>query len=161
MRRSLFLVLLLFILPLFSCSTFLPENYIAEVPACQCLPAFPDRNGWYGGDGAYSIQLDAERTLWLFGDTFASSAEDRNDRIGMDVVLGTTLAISTCSKNCEFKIQYYLKKQNGKFVSSFGGNEWLWPQDPFIVGDVLYIPLIAITPTDTEELFNFKILKIG
>ena len=76
----------------------------------------------------------------------------------MDVVLGTTLAISTCSANNEFKIQYYLKKKNEKFVSSFGENEWLWPQDPFIVNDVLYIPLIAVTPTNKKgELFNFKI----
>ena len=72
--------------------------------------------------------------------------------------MGTTLAVSTCSVNNEFKIQYYLKKKNEKFVSSFGENEWLWPQDPFIVNNVLYIPLIAVKATDKkEELFNFKI----
>ena len=157
MKKSLFFVLLLFILSLFSCSTLLSEKYTAEVPTCQCLPAFPDKDGWYGGDGAYSIQLDTERILWLFGDTFVSDEEGRNDRIDMDAILGTTLAISTCSENCKFKIQYYLKKKNGKFVSSFAEEQWLWPQDPFIVGDVLFIPLIAIAPTDTEELFNFNI----
>ena len=99
-----------------------------------------------------------ERTLWLFGDTFVAREEGRKDRIDMDVILGTTLAISTCSATNEFQIQYYLKKKNEKFVSSFGENEWLWPQDPFIVDDVLYIPLIAVTATDKKgELFNFKI----
>ena len=40
----------------------------------------------------------------------------------------------------------------------FGENEWLWPQDPFIANGVLYIPLIAVTPTDKKgEVFNFKI----
>jgi hypothetical protein len=68
------------------------------------------------------------------------------------------VAISTCSVNNEFKIKYYLKSTGGKFVSSFGENEWLWPQDPFIVKGVLYIPLIAVTPTNKEgEIFNFKI----
>lgn len=157
MKKSAFLAFLLLILPLFSCATFQSEKHAPDIPACPCLPVFPDKDGWYGGDGAYSIQLDAERTLWLFGDTFVAHEEGRNDRVGMDVVLGTTLAISTCSKNCEFDIQYYLKKQNGKFVSSFGENEWLWPQDPFITGEVLYVPLIAVRPTDTDELFNFKI----
>jgi hypothetical protein len=157
-KKSFWFILLLLSIPLFSCSTFLSEKYTAEVPKGQCLPEFPDKDGWYGGDGAYSIKLDDERTLWLFGDTFVAHEEGRKDRVDMDVVLGTTLAISTCSINSEFKIQYYLKKKNEKFVSSFGENEWLWPQDPFIVNNVLYIPLIAVIPTDKKgELFNFKI----
>ncbi|MCX5848111.1 MAG: DUF4185 domain-containing protein [Deltaproteobacteria bacterium] len=150
--------LLLLILPLFSCSTLLPEKYTAVVSIDQCLPVFPDKDSWYGGDGAYSIKLDEERTLWLFGDTFVGHEEGRKDRIDMDVILGTTLAISSCSANNEFKIKYYLKNKNGKFVSSFGEDEWLWPQDPFIVNNVLYIPLIAVTATDKKgEVFNFKI----
>jgi len=159
MTNKSFLLFLLFLsLPLFSCSSFLPEKYTAEAPSKQCLPVFPDKDGWYGGDGAYSIKLDQKRTLWLFGDTFAAREKDRNDRVDMDVVLGTTLAISTCSTNNEFIIQYYLKNKNGKFVSSFGENEWLWPQDPFIANNILYIPLIAVTPTNKEgEVFNFKI----
>jgi len=158
MKKSVFIALLLLILPLFSCSTFLSEKYTAEVPKGQCLPVFPDKNGWYGGDGAYSIKLDEERILWLFGDTFVAREEGKKDRVDMDVVLGTTLAISACSVNNEFQIQYYLKKKNEKFVSSFGENEWLWPQDPFIVSNVLYISLIAVIPTDKKgELFNFKI----
>jgi hypothetical protein len=157
-KKSIWLIVFLLSIPLFSCSTFLSEKYTAEVPSGQCLPVFPDKDGWYGGDGAYSISLDQERTLWLFGDTFVANEEGRKDRVDMDVILGTTLAISTCSVNNEFKIKYYLKKKNEKFVSSFGENEWLWPQDPFTVEDVLYIPLIAITATDKKgELFNFKI----
>jgi len=157
-KKSIYLFFFLLIIPLFSCSTFLSEKYNAEVPKGQCLPSFPDKNGWYGGDGAYSIKLDGERTLWLFGDTFVARQEGRKDRVYMDVILGTTLAVSTCSANNEFKIQYYLKKKNEKFVSSFGEDEWLWPQDPFIVNNVLYIPLIAVTATNKKgELFNFKI----
>ncbi|MBN1363856.1 MAG: DUF4185 domain-containing protein [Syntrophaceae bacterium] len=157
-KKLLLLILFLLSFSLFSCSSFLTEKYTAEILPGQCLPVFPDKDGWYGGDGAYSIKLDQQRTLWLFGDTFVASNEGKKDRIDMDFVAGTTLAISTCSTNNEFKIKYYLKKKNGKFVSSFGENEWLWPQDPFMANDVLYIPLIAVTPTNTEgELFNFKI----
>jgi hypothetical protein len=158
MKKSVFIILLLLSIPLHSCSTFLSEKYTAEVSQGQCLPVFPDKDGWYGGDGAYSIKLDGERTLWLFGDTFVANEEGRQDRVNMEVVLGTTLAVSTCTANNEFKIQYYLKKKNEQFVSSFGENEWLWPQDPFIVNNVLYIPLIAVTPANKkDDLFNFKI----
>lgn len=158
MKKSLLPILLLLILPVFSCSAFLSEKHIPEIPHCRCLPVFPDKDGWYGGDGAYSIQLDDKRTLWLFGDTFVSDEEGRNDRVGMEVILGTTLGISTCPENGEFDIQYYLKKKNGKFISSFGDEtEWLWPQDPFMANGVLYIPLISISPIGTEALFNFTV----
>jgi hypothetical protein len=157
-KNSASIVLLLLSFFLFSCSTVVPEKYIAPVSQGQCLPAFPDKDGWYGGDGAYSIKLDQERTLWLFGDTFVDSKEGRKDRVDMDFIAGTTMAISTCSINNEFKIKYHLKKKNGEYVSSFGENEWLWPQDPFTVNDVLYIPLIVVTATNnTGELFNFMI----
>ena len=82
---------------LVSCSTFIPLQ-----PSGRCLPDFPYKDEWYGGDGAYSIPLDGQRTLWVFGDTFVSKETGRKDRIGMDVVLGTTLAISTCSADHPF-----------------------------------------------------------
>lgn len=150
--RSAFGLFLLSVL-LASCSMFTPLRHPG-----QCLPAFPDRDGWYGADGAYSIPLDHERTLWLFGDTFVSGDENRKDRIGMDVVMGTTLAVSTCAANTGFKIRYYLKKKDGKFVSSFGEDEWLWPQDPFIARGILHIPLLVIRNVpEGKPPFNFKI----
>ena len=158
MKKSLPIILLLLSITLCSCTSLLPGKYTATGSQGQCLPVFPDKNCWYGGDGAYSIPLDKERVLWVFGDSFVSCEGYRKDRVNMDVILGTTVAISSCSADNEFKIKYYLKNKGGNFVSSFGENEWLWPQDPFIVNKVLYIPLIGITPGDKEgELFNFKV----
>ncbi|PKN18949.1 MAG: hypothetical protein CVU71_09170 [Deltaproteobacteria bacterium HGW-Deltaproteobacteria-6] len=150
-RSTCILLCLSFVLV--SCSALAPLKHPGP-----CLPDFPYQDGWYGADSAYSIALDNQRTLWLFGDTFVSEDKTRKDRIGMDVVLGTTLAVSTCSENAAFKIRYHLKKKNGKFVSSFGENEWLWPQDPFIAQGVLYIPLLVIQGLpDAQPPFNFKI----
>ena len=154
---SAFLILCLSVV-LVSC----PPPWTVEQPlqpqARQCLPSFPDKNGWYGGDGAYSISLDERRTLWLFGDTFASSQPQRNDRAGMDVVLGTTLAVSVCLPDGTFSIEYFLKKKGAEFVSSFGDDEWLWPQDPFLVDGVLYLPLLSVQAlADSPGPFNFRI----
>ena len=125
----------------------------------RCLPSFPDKDGWYGGDGAYSIRLDEKRVLWLFGDTFVSREEGRQDRMDMKVVLGTTLAVSTCTADNEFKIQYHLKKKNGEFLSSFGEKDWLWPQDPFIVDHMLYVPLISVKANpEIKGPFKFEIV---
>jgi len=124
----------------------------------DCIPYFSYKDGWYGGDGAYSTKLDEKRTLWIFGDTFVSGQQGRQDRIGMDVVLGTTLGISTCSEDGVFEIKYYVKKTSEKFISSFSENEWLWPQDPFIANSTLYIPLLIVeAKPDMEGPFKFKI----
>lgn len=142
-----------------SCAPLRETNSVVS-PKAQCLPDFPDKDNWYGGDGAYSIALDKERTLWVFGDTFVASEQGRKDRIGMDVVMGTTMAISTCGENGQFQIKYFLKEKNGKFLSSFGENEWLWPQDPFIVNQVLYVPLLVVKAMlDLSEPLNFKIVR--
>jgi len=135
------------------------EGGSRQTGAAVCLPEFPDRDGWYGGDGAYSIQLDDWRVLWLFGDTFVSEEEGRRDRTGMAVVLGTTVAVSTCAAD-DFRIRYRLKRKDGKFVSSFGEGEWLWPQDPFLAAGAIYIPLIAVRAAP-EQKGPFKFAVAG
>ena len=158
-KALLFCLSLLFITQVLGCAGW-KEKLSVPCPEAQCLPDFPDKDSWYGGDGAYSIALDKQRSLWLFGDTFVSREQGRKDRLDMDVVMGTTMAISTCGANGQFKIQYYLKKKNGKFISSFGEKEWLWPQDPFIVKNVLYVPLLVVKAMlDLNEPLNFKIVR--
>jgi len=146
------------LLLLSSCTFLQPGKQANDYGRGSCVPSFPDRDGWYGADGAYSIPLDERRTLWLFGDTFVSEDQNRTDRIGMDLIFGTTLAVSTCSVDTAFRIRYYLKKKDGRFVSSFGEDEWLWPQDPFIVRGILYIPLLVVrNRPDAPPPFNFGI----
>lgn len=158
--RAAWPTLVLLCLLLASCSTLPGIAYAPPSGSALCLPSFPDRDGWYGGDGAYSIDLDDGRVLWLFGDTFVSDQEGRQDRVDMKVVLGTTLAVSTCGADGQFRIRYFLKKDKGEFVSSFGEGEeeWLWPQDPFRVGQRLYVPLLSVQADPrVEGPFKFRI----
>ena len=158
MNRTVWFALLLLCILLSSCSAVPKQVYHPQSAAAACLPSFPDSDGWYGGDGAYSINLDDRRVLWLFGDTFVSDQAGRQDRVGMKLVLGTTLAVSTCGADAGFQIRYWLKKQKGEFISSFGENEWLWPQDPFMVDHTLYVPLISVRANpEVQGPFKFEI----
>jgi hypothetical protein len=71
-KKAILLGLSLLIITQVSGCAVWKEKLSAPCPEAQCLPYFPDKDGWYGGDGAYSIALDKQRTLWLFGDTFVS-----------------------------------------------------------------------------------------
>jgi hypothetical protein len=159
MIRAVSLFLLLSCIPLSACSAVLKRAHDPRSPSAVCLPSFPDKDGWYGGDGAYAIGLDGGRVLWLFGDTFVSDQQGRQDRTDMKVVLGTTLAISTCNADAGFQIRYFLKKKNGEFISSFSEKEWLWPQDPFVADHTLNIPLVSVKANpDIEGPFKFEIV---
>lgn len=159
MRKTLCLSLLLPFLLIPACSFFPEKAFQSRSESAICLPGFPDQDGWYGGDGAYSIRLDDRRVLWLFGDTFVSDQPGRQDRADMKVVWGTTLAVSTCTANAKFQIRYFIKKKNGQFVSFFGDKEWLWPQDPFIVDHKLYVPLISVKANpEIKGPFQFEVI---
>ena len=111
MSRAAWLALLLSCILLSSCSAVLERAYYPRSASAVCLPSFPDKDGWYGGDGAYSIRLDDRRVLWLFGDTFVSDQEGRQDRVDMKVVLGTTLAISTCTADAAISNPLFFEKE--------------------------------------------------
>ena len=76
---------------------------LALLSACQSAPGeardysglFERRDeefGWSGGDGAYSIALPKDRTLWLFGDSYLSEV-DRGVRLNIEPRFGNTVAI--------------------------------------------------------------------
>src|SRR5688572_22589904 len=39
-----------------------------------CMPSFPYKDGWLGGDAGYSIALAPGKSLWLFGDSFVGKS---------------------------------------------------------------------------------------
>jgi hypothetical protein len=157
-KRAIRVTLLVILILLSACSSGPERSYDPRSASSICLPCFPDRDGWYGGDGAYSIRLDDRRVLWLFGDSFVSEEEDLENRVGMEVILGTTLATSTCTDDGEFHIRYWLKKKDGRFFSSFGEDEWLWPQAPFMADETLYVPLVSIRANpEMAGPFKFEI----
>ena len=59
-----------------------------------CLPSFPYKDGWLGGDAAYSVRLGDGRSLWLFGDTFVGKP-GASDRKGA-AMIANSVALSTC-----------------------------------------------------------------
>jgi hypothetical protein len=59
------------------------------VPELNAL--FEQKDDWIGGDGAYSVALTPERTLWLFSDTWIGSV--RGGRRTNSALVNNTLAV--------------------------------------------------------------------
>jgi hypothetical protein len=158
-RRSIVLLGVL-LLNLLSCgsgaqSTNNPPPSTPPPAACSS-GNFPCAQGWLGADAAYSVDLGAGKSLWLFGDTFVgpASATSRTQATGF---VRNSIAISTCSgQNCTF--QYYW---SGMGTSSQGavfaapGIDWFWPMDGFVYNGTLYLALMQMHATASGGAFGF------
>ncbi|HEY8494037.1 MAG TPA: DUF4185 domain-containing protein [Myxococcota bacterium] len=110
-----------------------------------CWPRFPYRDGWLGGDGAWSVPLSRTRSLWLFGDTFVGRP-DQHDRVGAQLV-HNSLGVSEC-RNGRFAIEYvWGRGPDGApraFLEKPDGAGWWWPFGGFLHEGALYLGLLEV-----------------
>jgi len=114
--------------------------------AGRCWPEFPYRDGWLGGDAAYSLPLSGSETLWLFGDTFVGEP-GATDRRGAAFV-HNSIARSRCLPDGRWQIDYaWGRAPDGTpraFLERPGSGAWWWLFDGFLHGERLYLGLLEV-----------------
>jgi hypothetical protein len=103
---------------------------------------------WVGGDGAFSVDLGNDRTLWLFGDSFID-ASGSHTREGSRMVRNT-VAIQTGKDPSRAKMAFYWgRTADGRPDSFFpaDGSHWFWPTDGIRFGDRLVLFLGRLSGT--------------
>lgn len=103
------------------CTTSPSSTDAARMEAC--LPSFPDEDGWFGGDAAFSVPLNPSSTpgvahpnpskprpevsLWFFGDSFvARNTQASPSRGRVYPFVHNAVARSSCSESGEWQIDY-------------------------------------------------------
>lgn len=112
------------------CATGPSERGTVIAREASCLPTFPDEDGWYGGDAAFSVPLGAPSSislgedptstltntpaavsLWFFGDSFvAREGESAFRHARVYPFIHNAVGRSTCGKNGQWLIDYDWKK---------------------------------------------------
>lgn len=114
----------------------------------DCVPSFPIRDGWLGGDGDISVSLSPTKTLWLFSDSFVGE-QHQTSRSGARM-LSNTIGISTCGRDGKSTIRYYWRNQYTvhprPIFESFTTRYRYWVADAFMDGNILYVVLQKIGP---------------
>jgi Domain of unknown function (DUF4185) len=122
--RSLFLLTL----ALIGCSAQ-PSRAPAPAPESGSWsaadPLFHSEPRWLGGDGAYSIDLGNERTLWLFGDSFVArtSGATRKD----SVMVRNSVAVQTGRDPSRASMAFALPDGEPRSFFEERGDRWHWP----------------------------------
>lgn len=132
--------------------------------AGACVPSFPLEHGrklsWQGADDAYSIPLPDGRDVWIFGDTLYGPVRFVH---GNDPrMTHSSIGISTCGANGQWRLQYFFKRDKKGDAESFfvpaDPNHWYWAMDGFVSKGSLWITLLCIKPASHPEpwAMNFE-----
>ncbi len=119
-----------------------PPRTSESLPAADAL--FHQDPRWLGADAALSIPLAADRTLWLFGDTFVatSAARVRNESTMVRNSVAVQRGLDPLDATMEFA---WGAEKNGVPTSFFAedGERWYWPGHGARLDDVPGRPLVV------------------
>jgi len=151
---------------IFSQGAFAFQNSQATVSGTdqqEIRPDFPYKDGWLGGDAAYSVPIAAYQSLWLFGDSFVGNSNARS-RAGSKLVRNS-VGISTYDDASGWSIKYFWNRKgksdpNAFFEPKEGAGYFYWPMDGFKAGENLYVALSRVRTVDKGGPFNFEITGV-
>jgi hypothetical protein len=151
--RPWFIHVLVALLGLFSCSDPEPQDRGKQWPEADVL--FRSDPRWLGGDGALSIPLGGDRTLWLFGDTFV--AKTPNDVRTESEMVRNTVAVQSGADPTRARIEFAWRTDpDGSPASFFAeqGEHWHWPGHGVRLpnGGPLIVFLMVLRATPNEGL---------
>ena len=124
------------------------------VPAPELDALFQSTNGWIGADGAFSIPLSTNVTLWIFGDTFLG--EIKEGRRANAVMVNNTIGIQRGTNAPEF---FHGTSRDGKPAAFFrpeSGSSYFWPMHGTRTGDGLWLLLHEMVNVKSGTPFGFK-----
>ncbi len=136
-------------------AVFVSAAYAAtEGPAQLCASSWDEADRlfrgdphWVGGDGAYSVDLGGNRTLWLFGDTLIDPTGKGSRKSPGIRMIGNSLAIQKGRNPATAKIHFYWKSTQDGSPSAFfpdAGKERFWPGHGIRIRDRLLVFLVRV-----------------
>lgn len=149
-------LMVLLLLLVTACGHHPPAFTVERLPGYEAL--FEPSQGWAGGDGVFSVGLDHDRILWLFGDTFIGEVAD--GRRIQSVLVNNTMAVQTGKEPPEAAVQFFHGQTNrgepAAFLRPSDGLGWFWPYHGVRTKDGLFLFLIQVDRTEGPPAFDFR-----
>jgi hypothetical protein len=135
-----------------------PGVRVEVLPRYDAL--FDNEKGWTGADGAYSLPLSDDLTLWLFGDTWLG--DTRNGAHLNATIINNTVALQHGMPPSEVSLDFYHGRtagdKPGAFIRPADGRGWFWIYHGALNRQGLYLFLIQIERTEKPPEGGFKII---
>ncbi len=160
-------------------NAFLAGTGFAAEPDEEWTRLFHRKEGWTGSDGIYSIPLNGmeapgratgTRTLFLFGDTFIGTVDERTDERKDTVMINNTLALLDGDHPAPEAIAFQWNREGEVPASAIAPRTpnglahegaYYWLQDGTSVGGRFHcFPLIIGPNPDGPEGFQFEVYGV-
>lgn len=149
----------------------------------DCRPAFPDQDGWLGGDVAASIPLDEpsdtareRRSVWLFGDSFVARPGEPTER--RYPFVHNAIAVSSCDAQGRWRLDFAwgrdAKGGDRAFFEPDPRAAWVarirretnaapyyWPLSGVAIGDAIQVALLRVAPSPPRGPFRLPFRPVG
>jgi hypothetical protein len=131
-----------------------------------CIPVFPHKDGWLGGDADVSVPINDSQSLFIFGDTYV--AKKNQDRKSKELkMVSSTVAVSSCLPGGKQSVKYYWRNMYSNrpepIFKSFTSRYNLWANCAFIYKNSLYVLMQKSGPKKDaapDDIFNFNIIGL-
>jgi len=129
---------------------------VERMPQYDAL--FSRQQGWTGADGAYTVALDDETTLWLFSDTWIGPVVDGKHKDA--TMVNNSVALQKGKDPNTASVDFFWGSgPDGRpkaLVEPADGVGWFWIFDGVLAHDKLYLFLMQIVRTDEKGVWGFK-----
>jgi hypothetical protein len=132
-------------------------SVVKAEPDAALSARFRSKDGWVGGDGAYSVALSETRALWLFSDTWVGAVRD-GKRKGVALV-NNTVGVQD-GKGADAKLAFFVHRNaDGKPTALFAppdGKGWFWQYAGHYADGTLHVFLPRFEKASGSAAFGFK-----
>ncbi len=133
-----------------------PPVVVKAEPDAVLNARFRLKDGWVGGDGAFSVSRSDKRTLWLFSDTWVGTVRDGKRK--NVVLVNNTIGVQD-GNGPDAKFTFAIQKStNGKPLPIFtppDGKGWFWQFAGHFADEKLHVFLPRFEKAG-EGAFGFK-----
>jgi len=118
---------------------------------------FDRKEGWIGADAAYSVDLNPQRRIWLFDDTWVGRVRDgkRTDATIVNNSIGLQDTGGGGSK-IRFVVGAGTGKKPAAVIAPADGHGWFWLHDGVAANKQLFVFFMQIEKTAGGGAFGFR-----
>lgn len=131
--------------------------FSAGAPAPELDALFQRKDGWIGADGAFSVALSPEKTLWLFSDTWLG--EVRGGKRTHVSMINNSVGVQS-GRGADAKLEFATRTgADGKAASVIepaDGRGFFWLNAGVLANERLYIFLAQVEKTAEPGAFGFR-----
>jgi hypothetical protein len=117
---------------------------------------FRTSEGWIAGDGAFSIPVDRDRSLWLFGDSYMDCYDQAS---GTVPCLFQARNAALLMGKTDPSMKTTLRNSSGErtlFTVGSDSKHWFWPLTGFTHKDTIYVFQTRIRSTPEGGMWGFE-----